>query len=276
MSEYVKGELIYYAHTLSRKFKELIIYPISDIHIGNPMFSKHHFNKTMDFVLSHDNCFVILNGDLAECVTKDSKGNIWKQTMPPAQQKKELKKLLKPLKGRVLGCTMGNHEERIADKCSFDITGEIAEELGCPYRPAGILLKVTFGDGNNRSQGQPYTYFIYATHGYGGARTKGAKAAKIERPSAWIHADAYIMSHDHETALLPAVYLMPDPRTHLDEDTGFRIGKVKSTNKKLVKSHAYLKWGEYAEAKGHGPVSLEPSFLKLQGTGKPAVHAEMW
>ena len=43
----VQGELIYYAHLLSTKFKQLDILPIGDAHYGNPLFSMPHFLNTL-------------------------------------------------------------------------------------------------------------------------------------------------------------------------------------------------------------------------------------
>ncbi len=115
-----------------------------------------------------------------------------------------------------------------------------------------------------------------AAHGYGGARTKSAKAVKVERTATWIHADFYIMSHDHVVNVAPDVYLLPDPRTsaQTDEDgkeTGFIIGRVNAHRKMLVKSNAYLKWGGYAEAGGFPPSDMMTPIITLHGTSKKRV-----
>ncbi|GAG65016.1 unnamed protein product, partial [marine sediment metagenome] len=70
------GELIYYAHELSKDFDELLIIPISDIHYGNPLFSKKHLMRTLKF-LEKPNAYGFLNGDL--CLspkTRVLKGNL--------------------------------------------------------------------------------------------------------------------------------------------------------------------------------------------------------
>ena len=78
-----KGELIYYAWTLSPKIKELLLVPISDIHWGNSLFSMSHLNKALDFIKNTRNAYAILNGDLIEAVTRDSKGDIFTQQDTP-------------------------------------------------------------------------------------------------------------------------------------------------------------------------------------------------
>ncbi len=275
MTESVKGELIYFAHTLSKKFKELLIVPTADIHYDNPLFSKHHFEKHIDFILGHPNCYTVGVGDYCEAVTKISKGDIFKQRASPQEQRDWIIEKLKPIKDRILGMVSGNHDQRIYDLTGIDICKDIAKALNVPYRPEGILLKISFGDNNSRVDGRPYTYFIYATHGYGGARTKSAKAVKVERVATWIDADCYIMSHDHVVNVAPDVYLVPDNRTHLDEESGFNVGSIQAHRKVLVKSNAFIKWGGYSERGGFPPVDLETPLIKLAGTGKPHINVEI-
>ncbi len=184
-------------------------------------------------------------------------------------QRDDMIKFLTPIKDKILGMTTGNHEARIKE---VDISKDIAKALNVPYRPEGILLKISFGDFNNRTPGKPYTYWGYATHGYGGARTKSAKAVKVERLSTWIHADFYVMSHDHVANVAPDIYLIPDPRGTPDTKTGFTMGKISAHRKMLVKSGAFLYWGGYSEAGGFPPVDLSQPVITLSGESKPRVN----
>ncbi len=271
----IPGELIYHCHELSKKFKEVIIAPVSDIHYGNPMFSKHHLQKTIDFILSAPNIYTILNGDLAECVIKTSKGDIASQKARVDEQYEFIRDAFMPCKERILGITQGNHEFRIDDAVTMDLCKMWAKDWGCPYGRDELLVKVSFGGGNARMEAAPYSYFIYATHGFGGARTKGAKNVKVERSSHQVHADVYIMSHDHDASIQAGAYLTPHPRTWVDKVTGFKCGSMHSTDKKLVKTGAYLKRGGYAARGGYDPVTLDITEIKLKGEGKPRVRVEM-
>jgi hypothetical protein len=274
-SDILHGELIYHCQELSSKFKEVIVVPVSDIHYGNPMFSKHHLQKTIDFILSKPNIYTILNGDLCECVLRTSKGDVYTQTATPQKQRDYIVKAFMPIKDRVLGMTSGNHEGRIFELTGVDICSDIAEKLGCPYSPEEILVKVSFGAGNARMKDGPYCYYIYATHGYGGARTKGAKNVKVERTSHQVYAHCYIMSHDHDASIQEGAFLTPHPRTYIDKATGFKVGSMTSIDKKLVKTGAYLKRGGYAARGGYDPVSLNIIEIKLKGEGKPRIRVEM-
>jgi len=271
----IQGEPIYYAHILSPRFKELLFVPISDAHYGNPLFSKKHFIQTRDFIKDTPNTYTMCNGDLCESTLRTSKGEIYKQVGSPQDQRDAMIEMLMPIKDKILGMTIGNHELRIKNEVGIDICQDIAKALGVPYRAEGILLKISFGNYNSRTKRKPFTYWGYATHGYGGARTAAAKAVKVERASTFIHADFYLMSHDHLVNAAPVVYLMPDPRNHIDPVSGFAIGKVTAHRKMLIKTNAYLKWGGYSEIGGFSPSDLETPIIKLAGVGKPKVKVEI-
>ncbi len=271
----IQGELIYYAQTLDPSFKELLLAPTSDIHYGNPLFSEHHLKAHITFLKDTPNAFTILNGDLIEAVTKVSKGDVYKQKVSPQDQRDYIINLFGPIKDKVLGMTTGNHENRIYNETGIDVSKDIAERLGCPYRAEGLLLKIAFGDLNKSTEGKPFVYYVYCTHGYGGARTKAAKAVKVERVATWIDADVYILSHDHVVNVAPDVYLVPDNRTRTDEASGFTIGKITAHRKMLIKSGAFIKWGGYSEMLGFPPVDLNVPIIKFSGENKPHVSVEI-
>jgi len=276
MSDALKGELIFHCIELSPKFEQVIIIPLSDIHFGNPMFSHHHLDNAIDLIASKPNHFTLLNGDLAECVVKGSKGDISEQTNKVQAQFEYIRDKFMPIKDRILGVDQGNHEERISEAAQIDLCDMWAKAWGCPYGREEIMIRVRFGGGNSRHPDQPYVFFIHATHGYGGARTKGAKNVKVERQSHQVHADIYLQSHDHDASVQAGVYLMPHARTYTDKSTGRTVGSMLAVDKKLVKTGAFLKRGGYSARKGYDPVSLGLTYIKLIGDhGHPRVRVEM-
>ncbi len=268
------GEMEFEYHTadLSSSLKVVRIAPTSDIHYGNPSCSLRHLTQHIEYIKSDPEIYTFLNGDMIESVTKYSKGEIHKQAGSPGDQRDFIIKLFKPIKHKILGVTQGNHERRIED---VDVAGDIAKALGVPYRAEGMLLKISFGGGNGGHPEKPYVYWGYFTHGWGGARTKSAKAVKVERVGQWLHADFYVMSHDHVVNVGPDVYLLPDNRTHIDKETGFRVGKLRAHRKMLIKSNAFLMWGGYAEAGGFPPSDLTCPLITLDGKGKKRVRVEV-
>lgn len=271
----IKGELNFFACTLPKEMDEAWVVPLSDVHFGNQFFSPKHFQRTVDVIKENPRIYTVLNGDLCDAVIKDSLGDIYHQVHTPQDQRDWIIAQLLPIRSKILGMTTGNHEERIARRVGVDISKDIAEALNIPYRPDGLLLKISLGQGNSRHPDKPYIYWGYFTHGYGGARTKGAKNAKVERTAAYIHADFYVMSHDHDVNVTPAVYLLPDNRTHTDPDTGFIVGRVVAHRKMLIKSNAYMKWGGYGERGGFAPVDLEAPIIKLFANGMKRVRVEV-
>lgn len=255
------NELRWFGKILSKSLNDVMIIVLSDLHYGNPYCSVKHFLRTVDFIHDNDNCFCFLNGDLCEAVTKLSKGDIYTQKLTPQQQRDDVIGMLMPIKEKILGVTTGNHEQRIYRETGVDLTKDIAEALEAPYRPEGMLYKLSFGDYNNKTKGKPYVFWGYISHGYGGARTKSAKAVKVERMSTWIHAGWYAMSHDHVVNVAPNIYLMPDNRG--TEKGGFLSGKVTAHRAMLVKTNAYLKWGGYAESGGFPPSDLATPVINL-------------
>ena len=278
------AEFRYYAINLPGTLKMVKLLILSDLHLGNPSCSLKHFRQVIQYVLSDPEIYVMFNGDLAECVTKNSKGDIYEQWGSPQKQRNYIIKMLRPIADRILGFTSGNHEDRIYDLAGIDITEDIAKEFGVPYRSEGMMLKLSFGSGNSGHEERPWVYWIYCTHGYGGARTKSAKAVKAERLAGWLHADLYAMSHDHVVNAAPDIYLLPDPRTSdeyiKDEEglwvkSGFRVGRMQAHRKILVKTNAFLKWGGYAEKLGFPPSDLTTPLIKLDGAGRKRVRVEI-
>ena len=265
-------ELKWFLADLPATHEEVIIVPIGDVHYGSDLFSARHFNRELQIIADTPNMYVILVGDLLECVTKSSVGDVYSQVGSPQKQRDWMINKLMPIKDKIIGMVTGNHEGRIYREVGFDISKDIAEALGVPYREEGILLKVSFGSGNERHEEKPYVYWIYATHGYGGARTSGAKAIKLERTATYIHADLYFMGHDHSVNVQKMVYLIPDPRSSYDEDGDMRIGKIKEHTKILVKTNAFCKWGGYGERGGFAPSDLSTPCAILKGTNNKKIE----
>jgi hypothetical protein len=259
----IEGELRWWGKPLSPDFKELKIVVISDLHYGNPLFSYKHFKRTLDYIIEKEDCYCFLNGDMCESSIRTSKGDIYKQVGSPQDQRDWVIEQLEPVRGKVLGVTTGNHEARIYNESGMDISKDIADALGAPYRAEGMLAKIMFGDNNNYTKGKPYVFKHYFTHGYGGARTKSAKAVKVERIASWVFADFISMSHDHVVNVAPDVFLMDDPRSSYDEKTGFLNGKITAKREILIKTNAYLKWGGYSEQLGFPPVDLSTPLIML-------------
>lgn len=255
-------EITYVSWNLPANMTEIFLIPISDIHKGNPSFSPKHLFRTIDFIKNKPNAYWVGNGDWIECATRTSKGDVYTQDGAPQDQADWCIEHMKPIAEKGLGMDWGNHCYRAYEGSGIDLAKNMANSLGVPYKAEGMFIKVSFGSGNERHKENPYVFWIYMTHGWGGARTKGAKSKKVEDQSHFISADVYIMSHDHEVNVAPSVQLLPDKRTH-DVGQRWREGSVKAKRVMLVKSNAYLKWGGYSQRLGYPPSDLSTPIIKL-------------
>ena len=267
----MSDELRWSGKVLPPELTEVNIIVLSDLHYGNPYCSVKHFQRTVDFVRDTSNCYCFLNGDLLEAVTKASKGDVYTQKLTPQEQRDDVVDMLMPIRNKVLGVTTGNHENRIYNETGVDLTADIATALGAPYRAEGMLFKLSFGSVNEGHNDKPFVFWSYITHGYGGARTKSAKAVKVERVGTWIpRCDWLAMSHDHVVNIAPDVDFVPDNRGTISKD-GFLSGKITAHRKMLVKTNAYLRWGGYAEMGGFPPSDLTTPLIQLL-----TPHSKLW
>jgi len=262
--EVMEQEWPWFGWKFPPELSTLKLVPLADWHYGNPQCSPKHIDRTLVYIHDHDDVRVLMVGDLLECVTKTSKGDIFRQKITPQAQKDWVLERLMPVKDKILGMVMGNHEYRIYEGFGHDYMKEIANALGVPYRTEGLMVKISLGSGNETHKDRQYPFWGYITHGYGGARTKSGKAVKAERVGTWMsQADFVIMAHDHVVNAAPDVDLVADPRSHVDKETGFTVGKAVAHRKMLIKANASLKWGGYAEMGGFPPVDLETPLVYL-------------
>jgi hypothetical protein len=191
------------------------------------------------------------------------------QTSNAQEQAEWIVDKLYPIRHKVLSLTTGNHERRIADFCGYDISKEIAKHLGVPYDPDGMHMVIKFGNNNNRTNGQPFTYDVSMTHGWGGARTRGAKMASVERFATFMMADVYCISHDHVVDASPMNILYRNNSARINPKTGFKSGKFSAKRAMLVKTNAYIKYGSYSRFMGYPPTDLTTPIIFLAGEEKP-------
>ena len=195
-------------HHLSSKYNKVYVIPLSDMQIGNPSFDEDLFLGYRDWILERDNAFTVLPGDNLETPVLGNKAaDVWDMYLTPEKARKKLRELLKPLAdaGRILGAVDGNHDIRTYQLTGHRITREILEELGCCvegknsiYDPEAIVVRLVFGKDTNSGSKSGFTYSIYMTHGWGGARRTGAHVNKTEELAAVVtNADVYMIGHEH-------------------------------------------------------------------------------
>jgi len=192
---------------LSSEFKELELYALSDLHIGDPLCDVTAFRKFVKFVLAQENRYVIVNGDMANNAIKTSVSNIYNETIPPNEQRKWLVKELSPIKDRILCYVEGNHERRSKKDVDLSIAEWIADALGVRYYENFACLKIRFGkmatskNGVHCGSGGPCAYIVFVTHGSSGGSLLGSALNKGERFISRIDGcDLLVLGHSHKKA----------------------------------------------------------------------------
>ena len=176
---------------------DITIIPIADVHLGDELCNLKLLKKVLERIKEEPNTYTIINGDLCNMALKNSKSNVYRDSLSPMQQVIKTTELLEPIKDKILIIATGNHEDRTQKETDIDVTRLIARELGIEerYSNGWWYLYLTFGQDARK---RPVTYGITGVHGYGGGRKSGGKINRLEDMSQVVLADLYLMSHTHK------------------------------------------------------------------------------
>ncbi len=233
--------------------------PLSDVHIGSPQFDLKSFQGFINSVEADPNWYLAGNGDYIENVTRSSIGDVWEQTMPPAEQIREVAKILEPVKDRILCFTDGNHEDRSKKETSFEPARMLCEKLGLPenlYQPEGASLILRLGYDKKQGKGTDLVYTFYVTHGRTGGRLPGAKMIAVDRIGRTFEGfDVVLMGHVHDMMSRKiAVYA-------LDRNSYTIIEREQAQ----VVAGSFLTYGGYGQKAGYMPGAVGMPSVVLNG-----------
>lgn len=240
---------------LSNDIKEIEIIPIGDVHFGSPEFNSKLFDETIDKVKTQENLYCILLGDLIECVTKDSVGDLFTQEGTPQTQANAIIEKLKPIKHKILGMTSGNHENRVFKSTGFDISYYIADRLEIldRYNKSSFILFIKFGiyRGNIKKK---HSFSVVISHGVASSNKKAGKLNALLKMSEVVSgADVYIMGHVHDFICTYEENFIVDPQNKL----------VKCKVSCLLTQGAFLDFGGYGYEKGYKPLAQKYGIVTL-------------
>ena len=222
--------------------QEITVCPLGDIHIEHDCDIKR-LEKDLEEI-EKNGYYTLLIGDIFDVGflnnIKDLKAHGDLNTAMEAT-----KRLLNPIKDRILGMVDGNHDIRVSKAIGFDIIRELASDLNIPYSSGQAILDLHIGNrGKNKRVGR-YAYSIALIHGWGGGRTAGAKANKITQfADMWEGIDLFVMGHVHSPMSMPSARYIFDSRTG-----SFRMREIRS-----IVLGAYQNYTLYAEQ-----IALKPS-----------------
>lgn len=246
---------------------DITIIPISDVHLGSPECMEQKFISFIDTVAKTPNVYLVLGGDLIDNGTRSSVSDIFKATMSPSQQKKEMANILASVKDRILCFVPGNHERRSGKDADDDPVYDIAAKLDLEnlYRENIAFIKIQMGKerGEVGAKGDNCpTYIIAITHGAGGGIYTGAAVNRNERFGYVVDGlDALIVGHTHKPFTTQPGKIKIDPHNN----------KVSIKPFKVISSTSWLNWGGYAAAKMLQPTTHCLHTLTLKGDHKEIV-----
>jgi predicted phosphodiesterase len=239
------------------QFSELEIYGLGDLHIGSKEYNSREFRRVIEKILEKENRYCVLCGDLLDNGIEGSKTSPYSQVIVPGDPQIEgVVEILKPLAGRVLGMTDGNHEQRTGKLVHVDIYGIIAYKLGILdlYRPGICPMIVRVGERKDHHT-QPPIYSIGITHGAGAGTTLGAGLTKAEGFALANGFDALIVGHSHKPSSAPSLRFISD----------YNHGCMTSRIIRIMVVTGWLDYGGYPISKMYKPVAIKVNKLILSG-----------
>ena len=248
---------------------DITIIPISDVHLGSPECMEQEFIAFIETVKQTPDTYLILGGDLIENGTRSSVSDIFKATMSPSTQKKEMAKILEPVRDRILCFVPGNHERRSGKDADDDPVYDIAAKLDLEnlYRENIAFVKIQLGtrkreNGTRTHAWERPTYTLAVTHGAGGGIYTGAAVNRNERFGYVIDGcDCLIVGHTHKPFTTQPGKIKIDPFNN----------KVSIRPFKVVCSTSWLQYGGYAARQMLLPSTHCIQTLTLRGNKKELI-----
>jgi len=213
-------EIIDYEIPYKSKKDKIYLVGLGDIHLGHAGCDKLKLIQTIDYIKTNPHCYWVGMGDYAECINMNDK-RFDAQSIDPQFTIKDLgdlvkkqyqiiKKLLLPIRDKCIAILSGNHEETVRLKNYRDIATGLAEDLKLNYLGySGFIrlkLKRTVKDKTHS-----IVYLIYVHHGWGSARTSGAKVNRLDNFTKGFDADLIMIAHEHKKVIAPPVTMLSVP-----------------------------------------------------------------
>ena len=242
----------------SAEWEQLELFPLNDLHIGDPKTDEALFKRFVRYVQDAPNRFLVGIGDLMNNGIKSSVSNIYNETMTPREQRKWLARELQPIKDRILLFIDGNHEYRSKKEVDLSQTEELADSLGVRYLEDEAALKINFG---RKPNGKPCSYNIYVTHGATGGKRPGAAVNNLELLALSLDGcDVVIVGHSHKRLGYRFRPRRFDPYNN----------KVTQVDRLCVVASAWQDFGGYAARKMYIPGAKGKTPIILDGREKYA------
>lgn len=178
--------------------------PISCIHVGNTNFNEKKFLERRDAILHDPNRYTLGLGDYGDSIgtgvgqITDKRYNL--ETIDPKyntpdKQYEYVREQFWPIRKKLLGLVVGNHDYHIEEVTGHLYVRELARDLGVPYLGYASFIILNFeykGKIIRKST-------IFAAHSHFHGTTAGGNLNNILRAAGYFEADVYLTAHTHRT-----------------------------------------------------------------------------
>ena len=228
------------------KSKRIDLVPLCCSHYCSKDCNFKLFLNYVDWIKRNKNARCILMGDLLNIGIRDSIGaGPYDDDSVPQQQYEEMVEYLRPIKDKIYGMHIGNHEQRIYNNTSINLIKMMCRELDVPYLGYSAFHKIAVGKQN---------YTIYSTHGCSGATLPHTKIKRCIDLSSSFDADIFLYGHVHSLQNVITEYRYIDMRKRT----------IEIKKKFFILTGHFLDYeGGYAEAKNYVPARQGAPKIKL-------------
>ena len=237
---------------------EIEIYPIGDVHLGAEEHMHKEWKAFCEAILNNPRAYLLLCGDMMNNAIKSSVSDVYAERIPPSTQKRMMAEMLRPLKGKILGCVGGNHEWRSKREVDDDMMLDVCSKLDIEdvYRRDAAFIKIELG---SRKQHSHAVFCIAMVHGAGGGIFTGASVNRAERFGNVIDgADILITGHTHKAHATKPLKLRVD----------LQHGIVTPRPYYSIGVGSWMRYGGYAMRKMLLPSSPALQIIKLGRIGR--------
>jgi len=236
--------------------EEIYLVPM-ETHNGAEEFNEVLFDEWIAWVLETPQARLLFPGDLLECTTRSSIGDIFHQRMSPKEQRDDMVERLKPVRDRIYGISSGNHEWRVTKETDFDPAEDIARELDVPFfRSAQGIIKVRVGEKRND---KPVAYVIHFGHGGSNAGTNGGRLNAAEKMAEVVeNSDVVIYGHTHGKAASEQQRFVFDVYNN----------QIREEKRYVVLAGSLLGYAGYVKRKSKRPLPVGCPRIRLDGRKK--------
>lgn len=177
------------------------LFPIGDIHAGSIHCAEKEIKDKIAEIKGDSKAYILGMGDYADSITQNDKRfdtdglATWVEKRNIMEsQRRWLRALFEPVKGKIIALGTGNHEEAVHNISQDDLVGNLCYDLKVPYGGYVYYADLVF---IRKNSGETHLFQILCWHGAGSARTDGARTNTMLRLVNDFVADIYITAHLH-------------------------------------------------------------------------------